>query len=225
MKINQRLRWMAVGGAIALVGLVSVAAATPLGLPFGGEDDNTIYGCYSSGGTLKVLTPDQPTCPKGYTPIHWNVEGPQGAPGAPGPQGPQGIQGIQGPQGPSGAGPVYYARNEIVIYEDHAEVVGLSDLPAGSYIFTVTASSRLYFTENGVHVSDMSCFTTLNGPGTNLRDTLAVAEHHTESLTLALTVPEGSKFTLRCSEDVTQGDDATLAVAWVLAQKVTAINP
>lgn len=116
-------------------------------------------------------------------------------------------------------------RNAIRYAIERCEVVGLSALPAGSYIFTVTASSRLYFTENGAHVSDMSCFTTLDGPGTNLRDTLAVAEHHTESLTLALTVPEGSKFTLRCSEDVTQGDDATLAVAWVLAQKVTAINP
>jgi len=38
-------------------------------LPLSG-DGNTIQGCYSSGGALKVLTPSQPTCPDGFTPIH-----------------------------------------------------------------------------------------------------------------------------------------------------------
>jgi hypothetical protein len=53
-------------------------------LPFSG-DGNTINGCYSSGGALKVLTPSAPTCPSGYVPIHWNVTGPKGDTGATGP--------------------------------------------------------------------------------------------------------------------------------------------
>lgn len=224
--MRRREKWL-VGlvGAVLAVAITSVGIAADVTLPFSGEDGNTINGCFSNGGNLKVLTPSEPACPKGYQQITWNVEGPQGLQGPQGIPGPQGVQGIQGPPGPSGSGPVYYARNEHVVYEDHIEIVGLSDLPAGSYVFTATIGSRTYFTQNGAHSSDILCFTTLNGPGTNLYDVLSVAEHHTESLALALTVPAGSKFTVRCSDRITQGDDAALAVGWVIAQRVTAINP
>jgi hypothetical protein len=59
-----------------------VAWAAGVTLPFSG-DRNTINGCYSSGGALKVLTPSSPTCPAGYIPIHWNQTGPQGPQGTP----------------------------------------------------------------------------------------------------------------------------------------------
>jgi hypothetical protein len=72
-----------------------VAIAAGVTLPFSG-DANTISGCYSNGGALKVLTPTQPACPDGYAPIHWNVTGPQGT------AGPQGGTGSQGPPGPQG---------------------------------------------------------------------------------------------------------------------------
>lgn len=51
-----------------------------------------INACVDSGGNLKVLTP----CPKGYTPLSWNIQGPQG---------PQGPQGVPGPQGAPGVTP------------------------------------------------------------------------------------------------------------------------
>lgn len=80
------------------------AAAGVVTLPFSG-DGNTINGCYSPGGQLKVLTAHQATCPGGMTPIHWNVtgpQGPQGPTGATGATGPQGIQGPKGNTGPAG---------------------------------------------------------------------------------------------------------------------------
>jgi len=92
--------------AAALVTVVAgtgiAAAAGVVTLPFSG-DGNTINGCYSPGGQLKVLTAKQTTCPGGMTAIHWNVTGPQGAQGIQGPTGPQGIQGTTGPQGIQGA--------------------------------------------------------------------------------------------------------------------------
>jgi hypothetical protein len=66
-----------------------IASAVGVTLPFS-DDGNTINGCYSSGGALKLLTPNEPTCPKGYVPIRWNQTGPQG------PAGPQGTTGAQG---------------------------------------------------------------------------------------------------------------------------------
>src|SRR5262249_7849974 len=56
----------------------------------------TINGCYSAGGSLKLLTSTRPACPQGDTPIAWNEAG------VPGPQGAIGPQGPQGPQGPAG---------------------------------------------------------------------------------------------------------------------------
>ncbi|WP_310962633.1 hypothetical protein [Nocardioides terrisoli] len=91
----------------AFAGIGTAAAAGVVTLPFSG-DGNTINGCYSPGGQLKVLTADQTTCPHGMTPIHWNVTGPQGpkgatgATGATGPQGPKGATGATGATGPQG---------------------------------------------------------------------------------------------------------------------------
>jgi len=86
---SKRRRLAAIGVVSAVVVAVScgVALAAGFTLPFSG-DGNTINGCYSSGGALKVLTPSAPTCPSGYVPIHWNVTGPKGDTGQ------QGIPGI-----------------------------------------------------------------------------------------------------------------------------------
>lgn len=93
---KRRLAYSVVFGCAALL-VVGVAYAA---LPFSGANDNTISGCYSTGGNLKVLTPSEPTCPKGYTPIQWNVSGPQGLQG---PQGPQVPRARRGPQAPLGS--------------------------------------------------------------------------------------------------------------------------
>ena len=103
-KRGARGKRLVVAAAVVLslgAGTGIAAAAGVVALPFSG-DGNTVNGCYSPGGQLKVLTPKHATCPGGMTPIQWNVTGPRG------PQGPQGIQGIQGktgatgPQGPIG---------------------------------------------------------------------------------------------------------------------------
>jgi Collagen triple helix repeat (20 copies) len=65
---------------------------------------DTIYGCYDSGGNLKVDLPlGTTTCPKGYSELDWNNTGPQGPAGPQGPPGPQGATGAQGPAGPQGS--------------------------------------------------------------------------------------------------------------------------
>jgi hypothetical protein len=98
--MKRRNLLLGAAAAVIAIGGAGVAAAVAAGvsLPFSG-DGNTINGCYSAGGALKVLTPTQPTCPAGYIPIQWNVTGPAG------PQGPQGPQGPPGPKGDPGSTP------------------------------------------------------------------------------------------------------------------------
>lgn len=59
-----------------------------------------IQGCYDSGGNVKVV-PALP-CPKGYTPLQWNQQGPPGSQGIQGPPGEDGTPGADGPPGPQG---------------------------------------------------------------------------------------------------------------------------
>jgi hypothetical protein len=70
---------------------MAVAGVAYAALPYSGANDKTVEACYSTGGNVKVLTPAEPTCPKGYTPIEWNVTGPLG------------LQGLQGPPRGTGA--------------------------------------------------------------------------------------------------------------------------
>ncbi len=56
------------------------------GLTYLQGDDSVTFGAQDPGSD----------CPLGFTPIHWNAEGPQGL------EGPQGIQGPEGPEGPEG---------------------------------------------------------------------------------------------------------------------------
>lgn len=98
---------IAIAAFVVVTGTGVAYATGAVTLPFSG-DGNTINGCYSPGGQLKVLTDKQSTCPGGMTPIQWNVTGPQGpagpvgATGATGATGPQGPAGPMGPMGPRG---------------------------------------------------------------------------------------------------------------------------
>jgi len=49
-----------------------------------------IQGCYDSGGNLKVV--NALPCPKGYTGLQWNQQGPAGKDGAPGVSGREIVQ-------------------------------------------------------------------------------------------------------------------------------------
>jgi hypothetical protein len=127
-----------VGAAVALlVTGAGVAVASGVTLPFSG-DGNTINGCYASGGTLRVLTPAQPLCPDGFSPIHWNVTGPRG------PQGPQGAQGQQGPAGT--AGDVYTTYGERSTPSGNlfdVDTIAYLVLPPGTYELSRRSTQRL----------------------------------------------------------------------------------
>jgi hypothetical protein len=156
MDTTKRALTSAAALAVAATIGTGIAVAAGVTLPFSG-DGNTINGCYSGGGALKVLTPSAPTCPVGFTPITWNQTGPQGPQGPKGDTGPQGPAGIQGPQGDTGAagpaGPAGSAgpagtsdafiasNNGIVGLIDDGQRHELThlDLPAGNYAITAKA--------------------------------------------------------------------------------------
>jgi hypothetical protein len=77
--------------ASAIAGGIAWAA-----IPQGG----VIQGCYDSGGNLKVVA--ALPCPKGYTALAWNQQGPKGEQGAPGPAGKDGLNGTNGTDGQNG---------------------------------------------------------------------------------------------------------------------------
>jgi hypothetical protein len=123
---------------------MAVAGVAYAALPYSGANDKTVEACYSTGGNVKVLTPAEPTCPKGYTPIEWNVTGPQGLQGLQGPQGERGPQGPEGPQGPAGASatnPAYtnYGDGLRSIGEGLVGQVASLTLPPGSYTLMANA--------------------------------------------------------------------------------------
>lgn len=83
--------------------LVGVAFATVIagGIAWGAVGDGgVIQGCYDSGGNLKVVA--ALPCPKGYTQLAWNREGPQGPQGIPGTNGTNGVNGQDGADGDDG---------------------------------------------------------------------------------------------------------------------------
>jgi hypothetical protein len=61
-------------------------------------DGGVIQGCYDAGGNLKVVS--ALPCPKGYTSLPWNQQGPKGEPG---PKGDPGSKGDPGDKGDRGA--------------------------------------------------------------------------------------------------------------------------
>src|SRR5262245_2750514 len=63
-------------------------------------DGGVINACYDSGGNLKLVS--APPCPKGYTALSWNQQGPSGPPGQAGAKGERGETGPSGPRGPAG---------------------------------------------------------------------------------------------------------------------------
>ena len=213
-----------------LVGVGAVAAsAFAATLPFTG-DGNTVAGCYSSGGALKVRTPAEPNCPKGFAPIQWGVTGPAGASGAAGAAGPAGTagpagpQGLQGPQGPAGASAVLTVQNAHVLNEEddfERTIVGLTDLPAGSYIFWTTLHSDFYATSGSLLDADMHCYSYLNEINVDRFGTLEENERTTD--VIALTIPAGSSYIVKCRL-IVPNEPRTLARVRITAMQVGSIN-
>jgi len=134
--------------------MVALAFAVGAGVAYASipAANGVIQGCYDSGGNLKVV-PSLP-CPKGYTALQWNQQGPQGPQGAAGPQGPQGpagpqgLQGAAGPQGPAGpagaagASDAYQTAEEFHRLPKDTNVVAAElTVPAGKYIVFATGTA------------------------------------------------------------------------------------
>jgi hypothetical protein len=132
--------------AVAAVG-TGIAVAAGATLPFSG-DGNTINGCYTPGGELKLLTPANPSCPGGATAIRWNATGPAGPTGAAGPTGPQGPQGEQGPQGPPGSSDVWRAFGHWAIPPFETDTVVAETLPPGTYTLDATVYAIVHDSTN-----------------------------------------------------------------------------
>ncbi len=103
--MNKRIGLVTAGLVAGLVMVGGTAFAVSSSIP---DSAGVIHGCYDSGGNMKVIdTSVTASCPKGYSSLNWNQQGPAGSPGlagSPGQQGVQGPRGPQGPQGPAGTG-------------------------------------------------------------------------------------------------------------------------
>jgi hypothetical protein len=125
-----------VAAAALVVALGGVAYA---GIP---GSQGVIYGCYDSGGNLKVIKSGQ-SCARGFTSLNWNQSGPQG------PQGPAGATGQQGPQGPPGATDVFWTDTKLttVIPDNplpgNTPTVAKLTLPPGKYLVTSNATATI----------------------------------------------------------------------------------
>lgn len=106
--MNKRIGLVIAGVAAAAVlgggtALGAVSSPSPMT-----DSAGNIYGCYDSGGNLKVIDPSvTTTCPKGWSPLQWNrfgQTGPKGDTGLSGPTGPAGPAGSQGATGAAGTG-------------------------------------------------------------------------------------------------------------------------
>ncbi len=106
--MNKRIGLVIAGVAAAAVlgggtALGAVSSPSPMT-----DSAGNIYGCYDSGGNLKVIDPSVTTTfPKGWSPLQWyrfGQTGQKGDTGLSGPTGPAGPPGSQGATGAAGTG-------------------------------------------------------------------------------------------------------------------------
>ena len=124
------------GLALAVAAGLAVAAIPDAG--------GVINGCYGPNGQLRVIdTAAGQACKANEASLSWSQTGPAGPQG---PQGPQGPEGPQGPQGPAGGGVHAYVagQNSQVVGDGWQEIVGLSGLPAGSYLLWAPLEAKGY---------------------------------------------------------------------------------
>jgi hypothetical protein len=112
--------------------VVAALAMTSGGFAFGQSvntvsSDQVIYACVTGiNGNITKVSNTQKTCPKGTTPISWNMVGPKGDQGIKGEQGSQGQDGAQGPIGQSGA--------KVYLKGPSGESFPIIYTPIGSYL-------------------------------------------------------------------------------------------
>jgi hypothetical protein len=110
-RVPARIRRMGTTGAIAVIGSAAVLGGGGVALASNvASVPATITGCYKTGSAPTALdrVNNGASCPKGYTKLVWNLQGPAGprgatgATGAKGTTGPEGAEGAAGPQGLTG---------------------------------------------------------------------------------------------------------------------------
>lgn len=79
-------------GLIVALAAISIDYWMPKAYGDGG-DTTLIHACKRSNGTIRIVSPTQPPCPRKETPIHWSIAGPVGPAGPTGPTGPAGPTG------------------------------------------------------------------------------------------------------------------------------------
>jgi hypothetical protein len=99
-------------------------------------------------------------------------------------------------------------------------VAGLSDIPAGNWLFLATISNQIYRQSAGNdYLNDMFCWTALNGVATESDRTFKVLGRERTTDALVLTVPAASVYSVYCL-----GDGLTLADVRITALPVGTIN-
>ncbi|NDC47684.1 MAG: hypothetical protein EBZ61_01130 [Micrococcales bacterium] len=94
---------------------VAALAMTSGGFAFGQSvnnvsSDQVIYACVTGvNGNITKVSNTPKTCPRGTTPISWNMVGPKGE---------QGIQGVQGPKGDQGVQGISSSSNESMFFRN-----------------------------------------------------------------------------------------------------------
>jgi hypothetical protein len=130
-----RRGWILITAASVLIAVAAIAEAA---IP---DSNGVIHACYQdNNGNLRVIDTGQ-TCKNNESPLNWSQTGPQGPQGPVGPVGPQGPQGQPGSTVPD----LYASYNSHDIeggdpHQHDIEIVGLSNLPAGTYLINATVT-------------------------------------------------------------------------------------
>lgn len=98
-------RRLGVAGAVAAGAVMVIGGGGGIALAANSASvPATIAACYKTGSSPAALEriTGSASCPRGYTKITWNQQGPQGPKGATGATGATGARGPAGPQGPAG---------------------------------------------------------------------------------------------------------------------------
>jgi hypothetical protein len=230
-------------GSITLAVLTIALAAGGIAYAAIPDSSGVIHGCYVSGtGQLRVYDTESATskkCASNETALNWNQKGPKGDKGDPGaagaagtagPAGPAGPTGPKGPAGASGTSHAYAASNSHAVETTETDsppwtrIVGLTNLPAGSYVVSTTFSNE----GSDDVMCDVTHNETSNAPLNNDNALLAILPG-SQATTMTVTESESGSntVTLNCRDQGSQGGlthDHPVVDATMTALKVDAVN-
>ena len=213
-----RVPCTALAALVASFGLAAPAAEAAIP-----DASGVIHACYNRiSGNQRIIDTAVESCKNGEQAIQWSQSGPQGPQGAPGPQGPQGPAGTKGDPGSASPFHVYYAENSHEIESDstYQQVVGLTDLPAGTYLFSVSVHSDAFCTASNCFFANLFCSAVLSGVGGLTEFVYFVGNDETDTNVILRAVSANASLKVECIKD----GDAALATGRVYAIKVDMVN-